>query len=439
MNRDFQNLLCTIWAMTLTMIFFTASPSWGLIYIDINSPSGVKIPVALPDLYGEDLDGKEFSSKITRVLSNDLAISAVFRVINKDAYLERVTKKSFEERGLSFSDWKMIGADSLVVGKVRSEGEKLFAEMRLYDVSSGKLITSKEYLGPKSRFDMIAHKFANEILYRYTGAYGVFDTEIAFAARRKRGKEIFIVDFAGKKQRQITANGSINIFPRWSPDGYRMAYLSYRRGKPYLFMKNFLTGSEKVLVKKGGFKSPGTFSRDGNFLYLSLSRKGNTDIYRMDLKRKRFHRVVSNYGIDVSPSLSPGEDKIAFVSDRTGFPQVYVKDLRDGREWRVSFAGYYSTSPSWSPKGDLIAFASMSEGKFSIFTVRSDGSKLRELISAQGSCEDPSFSPDGRYIVYIFREKGYSEARIVSTTGFGDRLLIKGFNDISSPAWSPRR
>jgi TolB protein len=436
---EFSRISIKVLLLTLVISIWGISSSWGLIYIDINSPSGVRIPVAVPALLGEDPLGNRYSMAIAKALASDLEISAVFKVINRNAYLETISKDSFVDGGISFSDWKMIGADSLVVGKVSGEGKKLFVEFILYDVSTGKKITLKKYVGPESRYEMIAHKFANEILYRYTGVYGVFDTEIAFSARKRKGKELFIVDFTGKKLRQITSNGSINMFPRWSPDGYKIAYLSYRRGKPYVFMRDFIKGSERLLLKRGGFKSPGSFSPEGGSLYLSLSRRGNTDIYRMDLSGRRLFRVISHYGIDVSPSLSPGGDKIAFVSDRSGYPQVYVKDLRGGRETRVSYAGYYSTSPSWSPRGDQIAFASMSEGKFSIYSVSYDGSKLKEIVSADGNCEDPSFSPDGRYIVYIYRKKGYSEARIVNVTGLGDRLLIKGLKDVSSPSWSPRR
>lgn len=415
------------------------SPSWGIVYIDINSPSGVRIPVAVPDLLAENREAAEFALNIPSVIASDLGISSIFDLINKDAYLETIREKSFDEGGISFSDWKMIGADSLVMGKVRVEGNYLRVEMRLYDIATGELLTGRKYTGPKKRFDMIAHKFANEILYQYTGVMGVFDTEIAFSARKGRGKEIFLVDLAGKKLRQVTHNGSINMFPRWSPGGYKIAYLSYKKRKPFVYLRSFLTGRDRILLRYGGFKSPGAFSPRGDSLYLSLSVKGNVNIYRYLLEEEELKRVVANYGIDVSPTLSPDGRSIAFVSDRSGYPQIYVKELPAGKERRVSFAGYYSTSPTWSPSGGKIAFTSMEKGKFSIYTVNPDGSGMKEIVSADGSCEDPSFSPDGRYIVYIYRKKGYSEMRIVNVTGYYDRLIFKGLDDLSSPSWSPRR
>ncbi|NIS75732.1 MAG: hypothetical protein GTO08_10760 [Deltaproteobacteria bacterium] len=440
--RPRNRILTLLTAVVFVSLFilFSSGKAWGIIYIDINSPAGVRIPIAVPDLHAENEGGLTLFRKIPEIIAADLEISSIFTVINRDAYLEKISETSFISGGIYFPDWKMIGSDSLVAGTVRTDGDKLSAELRLYDVSTGSMLTGKRYSAPAERFDMIAHKFANEIIYQYTGVHGVFDSEIAFSAKKEgEGKEIFIVDLTGKKLRQITGNGSINMFPRWSPDGYKLAYLSYRRQRPYVFLRDFSTGSDDLLLRYGGFKSPGSFSPDGSSIFLSISVKGNADIFKFSFKDEKLVRVVSNYGIDVSPTVSPDEDKMAFVSDRTGFPQIYVKTLPSGPEKRVSFAGYYSTSPTWSPSGDRIAFASMSEGKFSIFVVSPDGSNLREVVSGDGSCEDPSFSPDGRYIVYIFRKKDYSEIRVTNVTGFGDRLLLKGMRDMSSPSWSPRR
>lgn len=425
--------------MSLFMLLASGS-AFGIIYIDINSPTGVRIPIAIPDMHSENEAGRELFRRIPEVIATDLEISSIFTVVNPQAYLEKISERSFEEKGISFSDWKMIGSDSLVVGKVRVDDDRLSVELRLYDVSTGKMLTGKRYSGPADRFDMIAHKFTNEILYQYTGVYGVFDSEIAFSAKKEgEGKEIFITDLSGKKVRQITGNGSINMFPRWSPDGYKLAYLSYRKRRPYVFLRNFLTGSDNLLLRYGGFKSPGSFSPEGSSIYLSISVQGNADIFKFSLKDEKLEKIVSNYGIDVSPTVSPNEDMMAFVSDRSGYPQIYVKKIPGGPEKRVSFAGYYSTSPTWSPAGDRIAFTSMADGKFSIYTVRPNGSDLRQVVGGDGSFEDPSFSPDGRYLVYIYRKRGYSEMRIINVTGFGDRVIMKGMKDMSSPSWSPRR
>ncbi|RMG56724.1 MAG: Tol-Pal system beta propeller repeat protein TolB [Deltaproteobacteria bacterium] len=428
-----------VFLMMLSVCLLGSVPSGAIVYIDINSPGGVKIPVAVPYLLPEGEGAEKYARGISEVLGEDLTSSSIFTLIDRDAYLQEVTPQIFEPGGISFSDWKMIGADSLVLGKVSLKGNRVVAELRLYDVAVGKLLVGKIYRGPARRFDMIAHKFANEILYQYTGVKGVFDTEIAFSARKGKGKEIFITDLTGRRIKQVTSNGSINMFPRWSPDGYKLAYLSYRRGKPAIYIRDFLTGRDRLLFRTGGFKSPGCFSPDGSSLFLTLTRNGNVDIYRYIFGEEKLVRVVSGYGIEVSPSVSPDGKKLAFVSDRTGYPQIYVTSLEGGRPVRVSFAGYYSTSPSWSPRGDWIAFTSMSEGKFSIYVVRPDGSDQRLLVTGDGSCEDPSFSPDGRYVVYIYRKKGYSELRITSITGFGDRLLLRGFKEIGSPSWSPRR
>jgi TolB protein len=289
---------------------------------------------------------------------------------------------------------------------------------------------------------MIAHKFANEILYAFTGVRGVFDTEIAFSATPGRGKdkEIYIVGLDGQDPRRVTDNRSFNLFPRWSPDGNGLAYTSFRTGVPVIYLRNLQDGTERAMVKFGNSKSPGCFSPVGDSLYVSVSMEGNSDIYRVQLSTAAVEKVVDGWGIEVSPSLSPDGKKIAFVSNRSGSPQVYVRNLAaSSGEHRISHAGGYSTSPSWSPAGERIAFTSQAGGKFSIYAVNPDGSNQQLLASGDGDCTDPSYSPDGRYVVYTFQKKGYSELRIVSADGRWGKRLFSGFSGVGSAAWSPRR
>ncbi len=287
----------------------------------------------------------------------------------------------------------------------------------------------------------MAHKFANEVLYAFTGVRGIFDTEIAFSARpdRGKGKEIYIIGLDGKELRQVTDNRSFNLFPRWAPDGERIAYTSYRTGVPQIYLRNLVDGTDRALPGHGNSKSPGSFSPSGDSLYATLSVEGNSDIYRVMLNGPGLHMVVGGWGIEVSPSVSPDGKSVAFVSNRTSSPQIYVKEFNSSDERRVSQAGYYSTSPSWSPAGDRIAFTSLSEGRYSIFTVRPDGSDHRLVVSENGDCVDPSFSPDGRYLVYTFRKNGYSELKITSVDGRWQRRLYRGLDGAGSPAWSPRQ
>ncbi len=427
-------------AAALLLLSGFPSAAFPVLYIDINSPGGKRMPIAVANFV---VSGDSALSRgIPKIIENDLLLTDLFEIIPQSAHLEAVTAAHFSGTPLSFPAWKVIGAEAVVIGKVETKGDRLSIEMRLYDATQGTLMVGKRYEGTARQVRSIAHRFANEIVYAFTGVRGVFGTEIAFTARpgKGRGKEIYVVGMDGQEMRKVTDNRSYNLFPRWSPDGQWLAYTSYRTGVPAIYLRNVASGAEKVLVRFGGAKSPGGFSPDGEWLYVSVSVDGNSDIYRVRVVGGTVEKVVTGWGLDVSPSPSPDGRRIAFVSDRGGSPQIYVKTVGGADETRISQGSGYATSPSWAPAGDRIAYTARSGGHFAIYTVAPDGSGRQMVASApDGDCEDPSFSPDGRYLVYSFRKRGYSDLQIISLDGRRERTLISGHNDEGSPAWSPGR
>jgi len=416
-------------------------PAFPVLYIDINAPGGKRMPIAVADVVVAPGD-PTLSRGIPKILSDDLVLTDLFDLVPPTAHIETVTAAHFSGKPLSFPGWKMIGAEAVVIGNVSAQGDRLSIEMRLYDATQGTLLIGKRYTGTPNQLRSIVHRFANEIVYTFTGVRGVFGTEIAFTARsgKSRGKELYIVGMDGQDLRKVTDNRSFNLFPRWSPDGQWLAYTSFRTGTPIVYLRNVSTGAEKEVIRFGGSKAPGGFSPDGVWLYAGVSQAGNSDIYRVRVIGSDAEKVVEGWGLDVSPSPSPDGRRIAFVSDRGGSPQIYVKTIGVAGETRISGGAGYATSPSWSPAGDRIAYTVRSGGRFIVVTVAPDGSGAREVASAtDGDCEDPSFSPDGRSLVYTYRKRDYSALKIISSDGRRQRTLISGLGDAGSPVWSPGR
>lgn len=428
-------------AAFLLTLFLFPSPAFPVLYIDINAPGGKRMPMAVADVVVGPGD-PSLSRGIPKILSDDLVLTDLFDLVPRTAHIETVTAAHFSGKPLSFPGWKMIGAEAVVVGKAEVRGDQLSIEMRLYDATQGTLLVGKRYTGTTAQLRSIVHRFANEIVYTFTGVRGVFGSEIAFTARsgKSRGKDLYIVGMDGRDRRKVTDNRSFNLFPRWSPDGKWLAYTSFRTGAPVIYLRNVSTRAEKEVVRFGGTKAPGGFSPDGVWLYAGVGQAGNSDIYRIRVVGGAMEKVVEGWGLEVSPSPSPDGRRIAFVSDRGGSPQIYVKTIGVPEERRISNGTNYATSPSWSPAGDRIAFTARSGGRFVIETVAPDGSGRREVASApDGDCEDPSFSPDGRSLVYTYRKRGYSALKIISSDGRRQRTLVSGLGDVGSPAWSPGR
>ena len=425
----------------LLAISLFPSTAYPVLYIDINAPGGKRMPIAVAD-FAVGRGDPSLSRGIPKILSDDLVLTDLFDLVPPSAHIESITGAHFSGKPLSFPGWKMIGAEAVVIGLVEVRGDRLSVEMRLYDATQGTLLLGKRYTGTPDQLRPIVHRFANEIVYTFTGVRGVFGTEIAFTARpgKSRGKELYIVGMDGKDLRKVTGNRSFNLFPRWSPDGQWLAYTSFRTGVPVVYLRNVLTGAEKEVIRFGGSKAPGGFSPDGVWLYAGVSRSGNSDIYRVRVVGGAPEKVVDGWGLEVSPSPSPDGRRIAFVSDRGGSPQIYVKTVGVTGETRITSGSGYATSPSWSPAGDRIAYTVRSGGRFIVATVAPDGSGFREVASEpDGDCEDPSFSPDGRSLVYTYRKRDYSALKIISSDGRRQRTLVSGLADVGSPAWSPGR
>jgi len=337
-------------ALILSLLF--PSSAIPVLYIDINAPGGKRMPIAVANFVASG--DTALSRGIPKILEGDLAMTDLFDVVPETSHMEAVTPAHFSGTPLSFPAWKVLGAEAVVIGKVDVRGDQVSLEMRLYDATQGTLLVGKRYSGSSRQVPSMAHRFANEIVYAFTGVRGIFGTEIAFTAHpaKGRGKEVYVLGMDGQNLRMVTDNRSFNLFPRWSPDGQWLAYTSFRTGVPVIYLRNVSTGAEKELVRLGSTKSPGGFS-DGQWLYVSVSQDGDSDIYRVRVVGGDAQKLVGGSGLDVSPVAAPDGRRIAFVSDRGGSPQVYVKTLGEPAEVRISQGSGYATSPSWSPPDRL--------------------------------------------------------------------------------------
>lgn len=433
-------------ALSTLFVFFLAlwtssQPLYAQVKGTIVGPGAERYPIAVSPLrnLGSGEDGSRLSEGIADVMVRDLELSGWFRVLNRSAYIEHPQASGITLGGFDFRDWSVIGAEGLVKGGFSLQGEELTVELRLFDVYQGKQIVGKKYTGKVKDYHRIAHKFADEIIFQFTGVQGVFNTRIAYVSTSGgRFKEIYIAHLDGSEKAQVTANRTINLSPSWTPDGRSILYTSYKEGNPSLYLFDLFTSRDTKFSSRSGLNLGGRWSPDGKSVALALERQGNVDIYLLDHTGKVVRRLTEDPAIDVSPTWSPDGNRLAFVSNRSGSPQIYILELANGKTRRLTYSGGYNTSPDWSPKGDKIAYTGRVSGRFNIFSIGVQGGEPQMLTSNSGDNEDPSWSPDGRYIVFTSNRRGRYLLHLMQANGENQQRLTGSGGDDTNPSWSPR-
>ncbi|MCB9655616.1 MAG: Tol-Pal system beta propeller repeat protein TolB [Deltaproteobacteria bacterium] len=406
--------------------------------IEIGSPNFRAYPMAVPD--ARDMGGgpaPASAAEITNVLRWDFDVAAALKVLNPKGYLADPTKGGLAAASIKWSDWVSVGAEGLVQAGVTETASSLRADMRFYDVGTGRQVLQKSYEGRPEDARAFAHAFADEVVYQLTGAKGIFRTQICAVKRTRTGRELWVMDMDGSNAHAITNNGSINILPAWSRSGREIYFTSYIRHNPNLYAIAVGGGKPRLVSGETGLNTGGQEAPSGDRLALTLSRDGNSEIYTVATNGSHLKRLTKEWAIDSSPSWSPDGRQIAFVSARFGDPHIFVMNADGSNVHRVTDRGTYNQTPDWSPKGDLIAFTARDERNvFDIFTVNPTTKEIRRLTQDQGNNEEPSFSPDGNHIVFTSTRNGDSHIFIMAVDGSNPKRLGRS-GGFSTPAWSP--
>jgi TolB protein len=397
------------------------------------------IPVAIPEFLGED---PRFSSQVTGVISADLERTGLFRPLDPASFLERPRDLNAAPR---FQDWRVIGAQALVVGRGGRAGDgRSLVEFRVYDVLAQRELAGKRFTADANDWRRLAHRAADQVYERLTGEKGYFDTQIAFidetGPKDRRKKRLALMDQDGANVRLLSQGAELVLTPRFSPTAQEITYLQYTAEQPRVFLLSMDTGRHEMVGDFPGMTFAPRFSPDGQRLVMSIGEGGATALVEMDLRTRRTRRLTQSQGIDTGPCYSPDGRRIVFESDRDGVQQLHVMNADGSGVRRISYGeGRYAT-PVWSPRGDLIAFTKQMSGSFLIGVMRPDGAGERVLTEGFHN-EGPTWSPNGRVILF-FRESpganGGPRLFSIDLTGYNERQVqTPAFG--SDPAWGPLR
>ncbi len=378
--------------------------------------------------------------QVRSILKDDLTRSQVFAVLdlpsakgeffeNKCVSLSPTLESHFQK--VTVSTWGRLG-----IGGTANGTEGLIFDACAFDLGHQDVLTGKRYFSLKTKDTLVrlmAHRWADELVYRYTGEQGIARTKIAFVGEKDNGRELFVMDYDGYDPQQVTADGYLNLMPTWSPDRKSLIYTGYRDRKQQIMRRDLATGREDVLV------SPATtFAPDGKSITYAEAQEGNSDIYQIELDSRSTKQLTSHHSADLSPSWSPDGRHLAFTSDRGGRPQIYIMDADGSKVRRVTYDGDYNAAPAWSPKGDWIVYVCRVPGEgFKLCRISPDGEQRFQITSGKSIDDSPSWAPNGRHLVFSSIRRGDSQLYIITSDGAGLEKISSVGAHLSSPSWSP--
>jgi len=397
--------------------------------IDITTSGGRQIPIAVMPLKGESAQPQS----VSEVVAADLARTGLFRLVNTVG----VSPLPTEPSEVNFADWTARTAEALVIGKVELQAEgRVEVRFRLFDVAKQSQLASYSYVVAPAQLRATAHRIADLIYERLTGDKGVFSTKITYVVKRAGRYELHVADADGFNAQTVLASNEPIMSPAWSPDGSRLAYVSFDQKKPIVVVQNLAQGTTRIVANHRGNNSAPAWSPDGQHLLVALSKDGLTQIYRIPATGGEPQRLTDSPGIDTQPAYSPDGQWIAFTSDRGGSPQVYRMPAAGGAPQRLTFEGTYNVGPRFSPDGKSLAYVTREGGRFRIALLELATGQFQALT--EGALDDsPTFAPNGKMILYEASVGGRGNLAAVSGDGRVRQRLTSAAGDVQDPAWGP--
>ena len=378
---------------------------------------------------------------VAAVVRADLERSGQFRNLPVEQILEKPTRGG----EINFATWRALKQNYIVVGRVLDAGAGAYrVEYELYDVPKGERLLGLAMTARSTAMRDVAHQMADAIYEKITGVRGAFWTRIAYVTASGKGAAmryaLMVADSDGYNPQTIVRSAEPLLSPSWSPDGNRLAYVSFERGNSAIYIQNITTGARELITSFRGINSAPSFSPDGRRLALSLSRSGNPEIYVMDLGSKQLTQLTNHFAIDTEPTWSADGSSIYFTSDRGGRPQIYQVASSGGSASRVTFQGNYNATPGVSYDGKKIVMAQGSGNTYKIAMMDSSlGSPRWSTLSVGSLDESPSFAPNASMVLYAAREGGRGVLYAVSADGRVRQRLVLADGDVREPSWSPYR
>ncbi len=378
---------------------------------------------------------------IAKIVGADLSRSGYFAPLPE----ADLPSRPHDATAVRFPDWRMVRVDNLVIGNLSLLGPDSYQiKFHLFDVYKGKSLAGYSFRTNRQGLRRVAHQISDIIYEKLTGRKGVFSTSIAYVTAIRKGGTVSyalsVADADGYNEQVILDAPQPLMSPAWSPDGKRLAYVSFETGRSAIYIQDVGTAKRTRVASFKGINSAPAWSPDGRKLAFTSSKNGNADIYVLDLGSRKVVRITTSGAIDTEAAWSPDGGSLVFTSDRGGSPQIYRVPIGPsgpvGRPKRVTYEGSYNARASFSPDGSRLVMVHRSGKRFQIAVLELDTGQL-SIVSDTRLGESPTFAPNGDMVLYATEVGGRGVLEAASVDSRSHQRLGFARGDVREPAWSP--
>ncbi|MDC1208184.1 Tol-Pal system beta propeller repeat protein TolB [Litorivicinus sp.] len=421
--------------IAIAIVIALALPAHAELVIEITR--GVENPIKIAVVPFQVKSSGAFDADLARLIESNLERSGQFRRVGRETMLSLPGP----DDEVFYRDWRAIDSEYTVVGSIARDDDEFLVRYALHDVYGERILFAERVPGDSSSLRDIGHYISDRIYESLTGLKGIFSTRLLYVTAERRSEKdqtfkLILSDADGGRPRTIFQSSEPILSPAWSPDGSRVAYMSYRAKRPGIYIQTLATGEVKRVTSFPGLNSAPSFSPDGRKLVLTLSKDGNPELYVANLRTGELTRMTKHFAIDTEASWSPDGRSILFTSSRGGKPQLYMMNVASKTIKRVTFDGDYNSNGAFTPDGESIVFVHRTAKRFHIAQMNLITRQI-SILTETDLDESPSVAPNGTMVIYATSNNEKSLLGLVSMDGRVRVRLPSVSESVREPTWSP--